>query len=140
MKVTPQGSTLMTEKKSEAVYFISVASSLSGIHPQTIRIYEDKGLVKPYRTKGGTRRYSQNNVDRLIQIQQLTQRGMNLEGIKVIYEMKSKIDDLQKKIDILEEEVEEAKSIANKRETAIHKSYKHEIVIREKTKSPKKKN
>ena len=92
----------MNESKSDAVYFISVASSLSGIHPQTIRIYEEKGLVKPYRTKGGTRRYSQDNVDRLIQIQQLTQRGMNLEGIKVIYEMKSKIDNLQKKIEILE--------------------------------------
>ena len=138
MKVTHQGSTLMTEKKSEAVYFISVASSLSGIHPQTIRIYEDKGLVKPYRTKGGTRRYSQDNVDRLIQIQQLTQRGMNLEGIKVIYEMKSKIDDLQKKIEVLEEEVKETKNLAKKKETEIHKSYKHEIVIRENLKSPRK--
>ena len=138
MKVTPQGGTLMTEKKSEAVYFISVASSLSGIHPQTIRIYEDKGLVKPYRTKGGTRRYSQDNVDRLIQIQQLTQRGMNLEGIKVIYEMKSKIDDLQEKIEVLEEEVKETKNLAKKKETEIHKSYKHEIVIRENLKSPRK--
>ena len=128
----------MNESKSDAVYFISVASSLSGIHPQTIRIYEEKGLVKPYRTKGGTRRYSQDNVDRLIQIQQLTQRGMNLEGIKVIYEMKSKIDNLQKKIETLEEEVEETKNLAKKKETAIHKSYKHEIVIRENPKSPKK--
>ena len=102
----------MSKSKSDAVYFISVASSLSGIHPQTIRIYEEKGLVKPYRTKGGTRRYSQDNIDRLIQIQQLTQRGMNLEGIKVIYELKSKIDDLQKKINNLEDEVEEVKNIA----------------------------
>ena len=76
----------MNEEKADSVYFISVASSLSGIHPQTIRIYEEKGLLKPYRTKGGTRRYSQKNIDRLIQIQQLTQREMNLEGIKVIYE------------------------------------------------------
>lgn len=128
----------MSEGKSDAVYFISVASSLSGIHPQTIRIYEEKGLVKPYRTKGGTRRYSQDNVDRLIQIQQLTQRGMNLEGIKVIYELKSKIDDLQDKIEILEEEVKETKNLAKKKEAAIHKSYKHEIVIRENPKSPRK--
>ena len=105
----------MSKSKSDAVYFISVASSLSGIHPQTIRIYEEKGLVKPYRTKGGTRRYSQDNIDRLIQIQQLTQRGMNLEGIKVIYELKSKIDDLQKKINNLEDEVEEVKNIARNR-------------------------
>ena len=129
----------MSKSKSDAVYFISVASSLSGIHPQTIRIYEEKGLVKPYRTKGGTRRYSQDNIDRLIQIQQLTQRGMNLEGIKVIYELKSKIDDLQKKINNLEDEVEEVKNIARKRESAIHKSYKHEIVIKDTTKTPKRK-
>tara|TARA_B100001123_G_scaffold435078_1_gene562871 strand:+ start:348 stop:740 length:393 start_codon:yes stop_codon:yes gene_type:complete len=129
----------MNKSKSDAVYFISVASSLSGIHPQTIRIYEEKGLVKPYRTKGGTRRYSQDNIDRLIQIQQLTQRGMNLEGIKVIYELKSKIDDLHKKINNLEDEVEEVKNIARKRESAIHKSYKHEIVIKDTTKTPKRK-
>jgi len=129
----------MNEGKVDSVYFISVASSLSGIHPQTIRIYEEKGLLKPYRTKGGTRRYSQKNIDKLIQIQQLTQRGMNLEGIKVIYELKSKIDDLQKKISNLENEVEEAKNISRKRETAIHKSYKYEIVIKDSTKLPRKK-
>ena len=130
----------MSKSKSDAVYFISVASSLSGIHPQTIRIYEEKGLVKPYRTNGGTRRYSQDNIDRLIQIQQLTQRGMNLEGIKVIYELKSKIDDLQKKINNLEDEVEEVKNIARNRESEIHKSYKHEIVIKDSTKTPKRKS
>ena len=130
----------MSKSKSDAVYFISVASSLSGIHPQTIRIYEEKGLVKPYRTKGGTRRYSQDNIDRLIQIQQLTQRGMNLEGIKVIYELKSKIDDLQKKINNLEDEVDEVKNIARNRESEIHKSYKHEIVIKDTTKTPKRKS
>ena len=130
----------MSKSKSDSVYFISVASSLSGIHPQTIRIYEEKGLVKPYRTKGGTRRYSQDNIDRLIQIQQLTQRGMNLEGIKVIYELKSKIDDLQKKINNLEDEVEEVKNIARNRESEIHKSYKHEIVIKDTTKTPKRKS
>ena len=130
----------MSKSISDAVYFISVASSLSGIHPQTIRIYEEKGLVKPYRTKGGTRRYSQDNIDRLIQIQQLTQRGMNLEGIKVIYELKSKIDDLQKKINNLEDEVEEVKNIARNRESEIHKSYKHEIVIKDTTKTPKRKS
>ena len=105
----------MSEEKADAVYFISVASSLSGIHPQTIRIYEEKGLIRPYRTKGGTRRYSQENIDRLIQIQQLTQRGMNLEGIKVIYELKSKIDALQEKVNGLEEEVAEVEEDAKPR-------------------------
>ena len=130
----------MNKEKSEAVYFISVASDMSGIHPQTIRIYEQKGLVKPYRTKGGTRRYSQENINRLIQIQELTNKGMNLEGIKVIYELKSTIDGLQEKIDSLEKEVEEVKSISKRREGDIHKSYKHEIVIRESSSVPRKKN
>ena len=130
----------MNKEKSEAVYFISVASSLSGIHPQTIRIYEQKGLVKPYRTKGGTRRYSQENINRLIQIQELTNKGMNLEGIKVIYELKSTIEGLQEKIESLEKEVEEVKNISKTREDDIHKSYKHEIVIRERSSAPRKKS
>lgn len=87
----------MNSEESNAIYFISVASSLSGIHQQTIRTYENKGLIKPFRTGGGTRRYSQNDIDKLIQIQDLSQRGINLDGIKIIYEMKDTIDNLKKK-------------------------------------------
>ena len=72
----------MNDKKTVSLYFISVASTLYGIHPQTIRTYEEKGLIKPYRTKGGTRRYSQEDVDKLIQIANLSQRGINLDGVK----------------------------------------------------------
>ena len=92
----------MSSKESNAIYFISVASSLSGIHQQTIRTYENKGLIKPYRTGGGTRRYSQQDIDKLIQIQELSQRGINLDGIKIIYEMKDKIENLQAKLIALE--------------------------------------
>ena len=84
----------MSNDDSKAIYFISVASTLSGIHQQTIRTYEQKGLIKPFRTGGGTRRYSQEDIDKLIQIQNLSQRGINLDGIKIIYEMKdAKIED-----------------------------------------------
>jgi len=92
----------MNNNDSKAIYFISVASTLSGIHQQTIRTYEQKGLIKPFRTGGGTRRYSQEDVDKLIQIQNLSQRGINLDGIKIIYEMKDKIEELQNKIINLE--------------------------------------
>ncbi len=95
----------MSNDDSKAIYFISVASTLSGIHQQTIRTYEQKGLIKPFRTGGGTRRYSQEDIDKLIQIQNLSQRGINLDGIKIIYEMKDKI-----------------------KEKEIHQSYKNEIV------------
>ena len=71
----------MNRESSTAIYFISVASTLSGIHQQTIRSYEEKGLIKPYRTGGGTRRYSQSDIDKLIQIQDLSQRGINLDEV-----------------------------------------------------------
>ena len=120
--------TYMNDKKTISLYFISVASTLSGIHPQTIRTYEEKGLIKPYRTKGGTRRYSQEDVDKLIQIASLSQRGIKLEGIKIIYEMRDKIEEMQEKIDFLQEEISSEKSARAKKENEIHKSYKNEIV------------
>ena len=120
--------TYMNDKKIISLYFISVASTLSGIHPQTIRTYEEKGLIKPYRTKGGTRRYSQEDVDKLIQIASLSQRGIKLEGIKIIYEMRDKIEEMQEKIDFLQEEISSEKSARAKKENEIHKSYKNEIV------------
>tara|TARA_B100000900_G_scaffold79589_1_gene64012 strand:- start:9 stop:398 length:390 start_codon:yes stop_codon:yes gene_type:complete len=118
----------MNNNDSKAIYFISVASSLSGIHQQTIRTYEQKGLIKPFRTGGGTRRYSQEDVDKLIQIQNLSQRGINLDGIKIIYEMKENIEKLQEKIISLENEISNQKIDSRKKEKNIHQSYKNEIV------------
>jgi len=118
----------MNSEDSKAIYFISVASTLSGIHQQTIRTYEQKGLIKPYRTRGGTRRYSQEDVDKLIQIANLSQRGINLDGVKIIYEMRDKIEEMQEKIEFLQEEINSEKSDRVKKENEIHKSYKNEIV------------
>ena len=118
----------MNNNDSKAIYFISVASSLSGIHQQTIRTYEQKGLIKPFRTGGGTRRYSQEDVDKLIQIQNLSQRGINLDGIKIIYEMKENIEKLQEKIISLENEISNQKIDSRNKEKQIHQSYKNEIV------------
>jgi MerR family transcriptional regulator/heat shock protein HspR len=126
--VTRQEIIYMSNEDSKAIYFISVASTLSGIHQQTIRTYEQKGLIKPFRTGGGTRRYSQEDVDRLIQIQNLSQRGINLDGIKIIYEMKEKIEELQRKIISLEREISNQKTESKTKEKEIHQSYKNEIV------------
>ena len=126
--MTRQEITYMSSEDSKAIYFISVASTLSGIHQQTIRTYEQKGLIKPFRTGGGTRRYSQEDVDRLIQIQNLSQRGINLDGIKIIYEMKEKIEELQRKIISLESEISNQKTESKTKEKEIHQSYKNEIV------------
>ena len=118
----------MNNEDSKAIYFISVASTLSGIHQQTIRTYEQKGLIKPFRTGGGTRRYSQEDIDKLIQIQNLSQRGINLDGIKIIYEMKDKIEELQSKIISLEDEMSTQKVDSRNKERELHQSYKNEIV------------
>ena len=126
--MTRQEIIYMSNEDSKAIYFISVASTLSGIHQQTIRTYEQKGLIKPFRTGGGTRRYSQEDVDRLIQIQNLSQRGINLDGIKIIYEMKEKIEELQRKIISLESEISNQKTESKTKEKEIHQSYKNEIV------------
>ena len=118
----------MSKEDSKAIYFISVAATLSGIHQQTIRTYEQKGLIKPFRTGGGTRRYSQEDIDKLIQIQNLSQRGINLDGLKIIYEMKEKIEELQDKIISLENEISNQKIDSKTKEKEIHQSYKNEIV------------
>src|SRR5881392_189387 len=78
--------------KERAVYVISVAAELAGVHAQTLRIYERKGLVRPERTSGNTRRYSQRDIDLLRQIQEMTQEfGINLAGVKRIIEMQAEL-------------------------------------------------
>ena len=67
---------------SRAVFVISVAAELAGMHPQTLRIYERKGLLEPSRTGGGSRRYSQHDIARLHRIAELTNAGLNLEGVR----------------------------------------------------------
>lgn len=78
-------------RRQEAVFVISVAARLSGMHPQTLRIYERRGLVAPYRTEGGTRRYSQEDIDRLLLISELTSAGLNLEGVRMVMELQHEI-------------------------------------------------
>jgi MerR family transcriptional regulator/heat shock protein HspR len=75
--------------RTDAVYIISVAAELVGMHPQTLRGYEHKGLVEPFRTPGGTRRYSTQDHDRLLLIQELSSAGVNLEGIKRILRLRA---------------------------------------------------
>ena len=78
-----------------AVYVISVAAELAGMHPQTLRLYERRGLVRPARTAGNTRRYSDEDIARLRSIQRLTQElGINLAGVQLIMEMEAEVDQI----------------------------------------------
>ena len=86
--------------EERALYVISVAADLAGVHPQTLRIYERKGLLSPQRTAGNTRRYSERDVERLRQIQRLTQdEGVNLAGVRIIMEMQRRLDEAQAQLD-----------------------------------------
>ncbi len=78
------------ERFNRAVYVISVAAELAGMHPQTLRIYERKGLVEPSRTGGGSRRYSDADIALLSRIQELTNEGMNLAGVKRVLELEAR--------------------------------------------------
>ena len=75
----------MNQSNRRAVYVISVAAELAGVHPQTLRIYERKGLVDPARTAGGSRRYSDADIEMLRQIQVLTNEGLNLAGVQRVF-------------------------------------------------------
>jgi MerR family transcriptional regulator, heat shock protein HspR len=92
------------------VYIISVAAELAGVHPQTLRIYERKGLLRPSRTAGNTRRYSRRDIERLRAIQELTQeRGINLAGVKMIVEMEIELERMRRRMDVLMRQLESAR-------------------------------
>jgi MerR family transcriptional regulator/heat shock protein HspR len=90
-----------------AVYIISVAAELAGVHPQTLRVYEQKGLVRPHRTRGNTRRYSEEDIDRLRRVQALTQRGVNLAGVKRIIELEEEVERLRDRMRELTRQLKE---------------------------------
>ena len=90
------------EEKSaaqRAVYVISVAAELAGVHPQTLRIYERKGLVDPARTGGGNRRYSEEDIELLRRIQDLTTEGLNLAGVKRVLELEAEVARLEAELE-----------------------------------------
>lgn len=80
---------MSTRSRTQAVYVISVAAELAGMHPQTLRIYERRGLVNPARTQGGNRRYSDADIEQLQRISDLAEQGMNLEGIRRVLELEA---------------------------------------------------
>jgi MerR family transcriptional regulator, heat shock protein HspR len=94
----------------QAIYIISVAAELAGVHPQTLRVYERKGLVSPQRTQGNTRRYSESDIELLRKIQELTQEGINLAGVTRILELEHEVDRLQARLAKAMRDVDRAQS------------------------------
>ena len=106
---------------NRAVYVISVAAELSGMHPQTLRIYERKGLLEPERTAGGSRRYSDVDLAMLARIQALTNEGLNLAGVKRVLELEAEVAALRA-------ELEEARDQADRDVAAAHKEHRRDLV------------
>jgi MerR family transcriptional regulator, heat shock protein HspR len=93
------------EGRNKPLYMISVAAELTGMHPQTLRVYEQKGLVNPGRSRGNTRLYSQADIDRLNLISKLTDEGINLAGVVRIIDMRERELELQDEVEQLREKV-----------------------------------
>jgi len=104
------------------IYMISVAAELVGMHPQTLRIYEAKGLVRPKRTAGNTRLYSERDVERLRVVQRLTtELGLNLSGVELVLRLEDQLQRMQARIDRLEREKREAVE-------QVHRNYRRDLV------------
>lgn len=109
------------ERFHRAVYVISVAAELAGVHPQTLRIYERKGLVDPARTGGGSRRYSDADIALLQRIQELTNDGLNLAGVK-------RVLDLEARVGQLEAELDRRDTAASAAVDQVHRQYRRDLV------------
>jgi MerR family transcriptional regulator, heat shock protein HspR len=111
----------MAPRKRNPVYVISVAAELAGVHPQTLRIYERKGLVDPARTGGGSRRYSDDDIERLRRIQDLTAEGLNLAGVKRVLELEAENRRLRQDLDQVRQDAQQAVE-------RTHRQYRRDLV------------
>jgi len=107
--------------RDRAVYVISVAAEIAGVHPQTLRIYERKGLLDPARTGGGSRRYSEEDIARLQRIQELTNDGLNLAGVKRVLQLEDELRQLRNEMERLGAEL-------SAQVEATHRQYRRDLV------------
>jgi MerR family transcriptional regulator/heat shock protein HspR len=115
--------------RARGVYMISVAAELAGMHPQTLRIYESRGLISPKRSAGNTRLYSEQDVDRLRRIQQLTsEMGMNLAGVERVFELEEEMDRMRRRLDAMERRAEKVRDELTAEIERVRRSFKRELV------------
>jgi MerR family transcriptional regulator/heat shock protein HspR len=113
---------------SRALYVISVAAELAGVHPQTLRIYERKGLLAPARTSGRSRRYSERDIELLRRIQALTNDGVSLAGVQRVLALEEQLNAAKRRIAELEDRLEAMTREMEERVQAAHRQYKRELV------------
>lgn len=117
----------MAERKT-GLYMISVAAELAGVHPQTLRIYEQRRLIQPTRTPKGTRLYSDENVERLRRIQELTDEGMNLAGVERVFDLEAQLARMQRRVTSLERQLDAVRAEAIAEIDRIRREGRAEIV------------
>ena len=106
---TTRTTTRVTVRSDQGVFMISVAAELAEMHPQTLRMYEQRGLIEPRRSPKGTRLYSQEDVERLRRIQEMTaELGLNLAGVERVLELEQQIDRARRRVEALERQVVQA--------------------------------
>ena len=111
-----------------ALYVISVAAELAGVHPQTLRIYERKGLLSPARTSGRSRRYSERDIELLRRIQELTTDGVSLAGVQRVLALENELSAARERIAQLEARVEALQREMTERVEAAHRQHRRELV------------
>ena len=116
-------------REDQGVFMISVAAQLAGMHPQTLRIYEERGLIKPARSPKQTRLYSQRDVERLKRIQELTTDfGMNLAGVERVLALEEAMHAMQARLERLSARAEQMEREMLQRIDELHRSYRRELV------------
>src|SRR3954467_12762618 len=114
--------------RDRGVYMISVAAELAGMHPQTLRIYESRGLIAPKRSPKNTRLYSQQDVERLRRIQELTSElGMNLAGVEKVFELEEELDRMRRRMRNLERQTERVQQELQEELERVRRSFKREL-------------
>jgi MerR family transcriptional regulator/heat shock protein HspR len=117
------------EDKMRPVFMISVAAELAEMHPQTLRMYERRGLIRPRRSSKSTRLYSLDDVERLRRIQQLVSEcGLNLAGVERVLQMEEQIASMQRRMDQLQTDFDRLAAKAREELEAVHRSYRKELV------------
>ena len=120
---------MASHDETRPVYMISVAAELAGMHPQTLRIYEQRGLIEPNRSPKGTRLYSQEDVERLRRIQELTsQLGMNLAGVERVFELESELDQMRRRMERMERRAEQMRKDFEAEVARVRRSFRYDIV------------
>jgi len=120
----------MADESKRGVYMISVAAELAGMHPQTLRIYESRGLITPKRSPKNTRLYSADDVERLRRIQELTtELGMNLAGVEKVFELEEEMERMRRRMRALERQAAKVQEELRGEIDRVRRSMKRELVV-----------